>query len=93
MQKDDLNKEVFSRVVRAELDRAFSKPFVHILFGARQTGKSSMIRHLVPDPSLSYDFSDPTEKAESGMRIAECGVRKGETGKGGRRYAKLFSSI
>ncbi len=42
---------MFTRVLSSTLQKALGKPFVHILFGARQTGKSFLIRHLIPDPS------------------------------------------
>ena len=67
---------MFSRFVGQSFEKDFAKPFVHILFGARQTGKSSLVRSLIPDPSLSYDFSDPSERtrvlADPGAFIREC---------------------
>jgi hypothetical protein len=67
---------MFERYISRELERRLSKPFVHILFGARQTGKSSLVRALVPSPSLSYDFSNPTERtrllADPGAFVREC---------------------
>ena len=58
------------------LEKSLAKPFVHILFGARQTGKSSLIRHLIPKPSLRYDLSNPMERtrllADSGVFVREC---------------------
>jgi hypothetical protein len=32
---------------------------VQIVFGARQTGKSTLLRELIPQPALRLDFSDP----------------------------------
>ncbi len=67
---------MFDRYVANELEKKLAKPFVHILFGARQTGKSSLIRALVPSPSLAYDFSNPTERtrllADPGAFVREC---------------------
>jgi predicted AAA+ superfamily ATPase len=67
---------MFTRLLGSTLEKALSKPFVHILFGARQTGKSFLIRHLIPDPSLKYDFSNPAERtrllADPGVFIREC---------------------
>ncbi len=66
----------FTRLIEADLRERLEKPFVHILFGARQTGKSSLIRALIPNPSLIYDFSDPMERtrllADPGIFIREC---------------------
>ncbi len=39
------------------------QPFVHILFGARQTGKSTLIRSLLPEDALIFDLSDPLQRA------------------------------
>ena len=39
------------------------KPFVHILFGARQTGKSTLLRSILPEGTISLDLSDPRERA------------------------------
>jgi uncharacterized protein len=49
---------------------------VHLLFGARQTGKSTLLAELIPDPDLSLDFSDPAARArylaDPGRLIGEC---------------------
>lgn len=62
------------------MGKSLAKPFVHILFGARQTGKSSLVRELVPEPSLSYDFSNPAERtrllADPGAFVRECEALK-----------------
>ena len=67
---------MFTRLLSSKLEKALGKPFVHILFGARQTGKSYLIRHLISDPSLRYDFSNPAERtrllADPGIFIREC---------------------
>jgi len=41
----------------------FSKPFVHVLFGARQTGKTTLLHDLFPNPALSFNLADPFERA------------------------------
>ena len=75
---------MFNRFSAGELKRQLTKPFVHILFGARQTGKSSLIRALVPSPSLAYDFSNPAERtrllADPGAFIRECEALKMKPG-------------
>ena len=45
------------------LEQKLRKPFVHIVFGARQTGKSTLIRSLVPDTATILDLSDPRERS------------------------------
>lgn len=71
---------MFQRHIGVDLAASFAKPFVHILFGARQTGKSSLVRKLVPEPSLAYDFSNPGERtrllADPAAFIRECEALK-----------------
>ena len=75
---------MFDRYISAALKKKLAKPFVHILFGARQTGKSSLVRALVPSPSLAYDFSNPTERtrllADPGAFVRECEALKKRPG-------------
>ncbi len=44
------------------LSSMLKKPFVHILFGARQTGKTFLLRHLVENADAWYNLADPAEK-------------------------------
>lgn len=50
---------MFGRWVGNAWARKFARPYVHIVFGARQTGKSTLIRKLLPDATLWLDFSHP----------------------------------
>lgn len=49
---------------------------MHILFGARQTGKTTLVDALVPRPALRYDLADPLERArllaDPGIFRREC---------------------
>ena len=54
---------MIDRWLRHSLDEDLRKPFVHILFGARQTGKSTLLCHLLPAPSLHYNLADPEERS------------------------------
>ena len=58
------------------LEKKLKKPFVHILFGARQTGKSTLVRSILPDDSTVVDLSDPRERgrfaANPGLFIDLC---------------------
>lgn len=54
----------FGRWVEAAWARRFRAPYVHLVFGARQTGKSTLLRRLFPDPALWLDFSQPGLRAE-----------------------------
>ena len=40
----------------------FTRPFVQIVFGARQTGKSTLIRSLLPAGATIVDLSNPKER-------------------------------
>jgi predicted AAA+ superfamily ATPase len=55
-------KPVFDRWYADTLRKKLSRPYVHVLFGARQTGKSTLLRTLLPAPSLVFDCSDPRER-------------------------------
>lgn len=50
-------------------------PYVHILFGARQTGKTTLLQVLLK-PDLSYNLADPEERgrllAQPGLFRREC---------------------
>ena len=54
----------------------FNRPYVHILFGARQTGKSTLLDRLVPKPALALDLSNPAERsrylARPEILVEEC---------------------
>lgn len=55
---------MFGRWVESEWIKKLKAPYVHILFGARQTGKSTLLRKLLPDPAIWLDFSRPAERSE-----------------------------
>lgn len=57
----DIN-EVRYRWLHDALAARLAKPFVHVLFGARQTGKTTLLRHLLPHPALSFNLADPAER-------------------------------
>ncbi|SRR5579875_803688 len=57
----DIN-EVRYRWLDDSLAAKLEKPFVHVLFGARQTGKTTLLRHLLPTPALSFNLADPAER-------------------------------
>ena len=53
---------MFSRWASDKWRRDFSRPFVQIVFGARQTGKSTLIRSLLPADATVIDLSSPKER-------------------------------
>ncbi len=67
---------MFSRWIEPVLRKKLSRPFVHILFGARQTGKTTLLRKLIPKAAIWLDFSVPEQRveylAEPGRLIREC---------------------
>jgi uncharacterized protein len=54
---------MFQRRAEAEWQRKLATPFVQIVFGARQTGKSTLLKELIPNPALRLDFSDPGQRS------------------------------
>jgi predicted AAA+ superfamily ATPase len=52
----------YSRWYEARLRRFVEKPFVHIVFGARQTGKSTLIRQILPPDALVINLAEPQER-------------------------------
>ncbi len=52
-----------SRWLTQPLGTHLKEPFVHVLFGARQTGKTTLLRELLPNPALSFNLADPGERA------------------------------
>ena len=55
---------MFGRWVEPLWKKKFGAPYVHLVFGARQTGKSTLLRKLLPEAALWLDFSRPAERAE-----------------------------
>ena len=64
------------RSYAATLARKMAKPYVHILFGARQTGKSTLIQSLLPHDAAIVDLADPIERfrfaTDPGLFIDMC---------------------
>ena len=50
---------MFNRWPEADWKKKFSAPYVHIVFGARQTGKSTLIQSLLPPHAVKIDLSIP----------------------------------
>ena len=64
-----------NRWITSRLEARLHKGFVEILFGARQTGKTTLLRSLL-NPDLEYNLADPRERtrllANPGAFIGEC---------------------
>jgi predicted AAA+ superfamily ATPase len=53
----------YGRWLAARFSAALRQPYVHVLFGARQTGKSTLLRTLLGDAALWLDLSDPAQRS------------------------------
>ena len=67
---------MFDRWSTGPLQEKLKRPYVHLVFGARQTGKSTLLRGLLPRETMIIDLSDPRERtrhlADPGTFAAEC---------------------
>ena len=54
---------MFDRWYASEMSAKLSRPYVHLLFGARQTGKSTLLNDLLPDDALRFNLADPLERS------------------------------
>jgi len=50
---------MIDRWIRRNLEAQLAKPFVHVVFGARQTGKTTLLTELLRTPALHYNLADP----------------------------------
>jgi predicted AAA+ superfamily ATPase len=55
---------MYGRWVEPLWRKKLAAPYVHIVFGARQTGKSTLLRKLLPDAAVWLDFSRPGDRTE-----------------------------
>jgi len=55
---------MFGRWVEPAWAKKFATPYVRIVFGARHTGKSTLLRRLLPHAAVWLDFSRPAERAD-----------------------------
>jgi predicted AAA+ superfamily ATPase len=53
---------MFDRWYASELQAKLHRPYVHLLFGARQTGKSTLLNQLIPQDALRFNLADPLER-------------------------------
>ena len=54
---------MYDRWYADELRAKLGRPYVHLLFGARQTGKSTLLNGLIPDGALRFNLADPQERS------------------------------
>jgi hypothetical protein len=53
---------LFDRWYAPTLRKRLARPYVHLLFGARQTGKSTLLKALLPAETLCIDLADPMQR-------------------------------
>jgi predicted AAA+ superfamily ATPase len=67
---------MFDRWYARELQASLDRPFVHLMFGARQTGKTTLLNAVLPPETVRVDFADPAERsrhlADPGLFVALC---------------------
>jgi predicted AAA+ superfamily ATPase len=67
---------MFDRWYAAPLKERLKRPVVHLIFGARQTGKSTLLNTLLPEDTLRIDLSNPEDRswflAKPGDFIRQC---------------------
>lgn len=67
---------MLSRWYTDVLEEKLQRPYVHIMFGARQTGKSTLLQSLMPPDTLIFNLADPAERsrhlADPGSFAAAC---------------------
>jgi predicted AAA+ superfamily ATPase len=54
---------LFDRWYATSLKEKLARPFVHLVFGARQTGKSTLLNALLPSEALRIDLANPVERS------------------------------
>ena len=54
---------MFDRWYADRLKAKLGRPYVHLLFGARQTGKSTLLNQLIPEEALRINLADPQERS------------------------------
>jgi predicted AAA+ superfamily ATPase len=59
---------MFDRWYASVLHARLARPFVHLVFGARQTGKSTLLRALLSPETLVFDLADPLERSRLSAR-------------------------
>lgn len=67
---------MFARWYAPTFREKLAKPYVHLVFGARQTGKSTLIRQLLPADALVIDLSLPAVRtsylSDPDQLVAQC---------------------
>jgi predicted AAA+ superfamily ATPase len=62
---------MFDRWYAGTLHEKLARPYVHLVFGARQTGKSTLLRALLPPETVVLDLADPKTRTR---HLADAGA-------------------
>jgi len=54
---------MYDRWCARDLRAKLARPYVHLLFGARQTGKSTLLNQLISAAALRINLADPQERS------------------------------
>ena len=67
---------MFDRWYAVELKTSLERPYVQLIFGARQTGKTTLLNALLPPETLRVDLAIPEERsrhlADPGLFVKLC---------------------
>lgn len=67
---------MYDRWYAPELKASLARPFVHLVFGARQTGKTTLLNAVLPADAVRVDFANPAERsrhlADPGLFLKQC---------------------
>jgi hypothetical protein len=55
---------MYGRWVEPLWKKKFGAPYVHLVYGARQTGNTALLRKLLPAAAVWLDFYRPAERTE-----------------------------
>ena len=76
----EIRDRFYGPILKAKIE----KPFVHLIFGARQTGKSTLVKSILPSEAQIIDLSDPRERmrfaTDPGLFIDVCRSLPSEQG-------------
>ncbi|NLH89689.1 MAG: AAA family ATPase, partial [Treponema sp.] len=76
----EIRDRFYGPILKAKIE----KPFVHLIFGARQTGKSTLVNSILPSETQIIDLSNPRERmrfaADPGLFIDICRSLRSEVG-------------
>jgi predicted AAA+ superfamily ATPase len=68
--------DMFDRWCGGPLKEKIERRYVHLVFGARQTGKSTLLRSMLSEGALTFDLADPVVRsrllADPGLFMGAC---------------------